>query len=163
MSWLCSSWPSPLSQASVTYTQRSTALRASLPSHTETWRAKTFWSRRTAPAASQTWGSLLSTKGADSFIWRDRFCKLWSTKSYAFILTFSDTDEVDIPLNLRVGTKRYMPPEVLDETLNRTTFQSFIMADMYSFGLILWEMARRCISGGEKTFFNRVRIILHVW
>uniref|UniRef100_A0A3P9HA98 receptor protein serine/threonine kinase n=1 Tax=Oryzias latipes TaxID=8090 RepID=A0A3P9HA98_ORYLA len=60
----------------------------------------------------------------------------------------SDTDEVDIPLNLRVGTKRYMPPEVLDETLNRTTFQSFIMADMYSFGLILWEMARRCISGG---------------
>ncbi|KAM6903102.1 bone morphogenetic protein receptor, type IBb [Xenentodon cancila] len=60
----------------------------------------------------------------------------------------SDTNEVDIPSNLRVGTKRYMPPEVLDETLNRATFQSFIMADMYSFGLILWEMARRCISGG---------------
>ncbi|XP_038152754.1 bone morphogenetic protein receptor, type IBb [Cyprinodon tularosa] len=60
----------------------------------------------------------------------------------------SDTNEVDIPPNLRVGTKRYMPPEVLDETLNRTTFQSFITADMYSFGLILWEMARRCTSGG---------------
>ncbi|XP_041825778.1 bone morphogenetic protein receptor, type IBb isoform X2 [Melanotaenia boesemani] len=60
----------------------------------------------------------------------------------------SDTNEVDIPPNLRVGTKRYMPPEVLDETLNRSTFQSFIMADMYSFGLILWEMGRRCISGG---------------
>ncbi|XP_013859170.1 bone morphogenetic protein receptor, type IBb [Austrofundulus limnaeus] len=60
----------------------------------------------------------------------------------------SDTNEVDIPSNLRVGTKRYMPPEVLDETLNRSTFQSFIKADMYSFGLILWEMARRCISGG---------------
>ncbi|XP_049908873.1 bone morphogenetic protein receptor, type IBb [Epinephelus moara] len=60
----------------------------------------------------------------------------------------SDTNEVDIPPNLRVGTKRYMPPEVLEETLNRTYFQSFIMADMYSFGLILWEMARRCISGG---------------
>ncbi|KAK7895217.1 hypothetical protein WMY93_020542 [Mugilogobius chulae] len=60
----------------------------------------------------------------------------------------SDTNEVDIPLNLRVGTKRYMPPEVLDETLNRSYFQSFMMADMYSFGLILWEMARRCISGG---------------
>ncbi|XP_037341360.1 bone morphogenetic protein receptor, type IBb [Pungitius pungitius] len=58
----------------------------------------------------------------------------------------SDTDEVDIPPNLRVGTKRYMPPEVLEETLNKT--QSFIMADMYSFGLIVWEMARRCISGG---------------
>uniref|UniRef100_A0A8C6WQQ3 Serine/threonine-protein kinase receptor n=1 Tax=Neogobius melanostomus TaxID=47308 RepID=A0A8C6WQQ3_9GOBI len=60
----------------------------------------------------------------------------------------SDTNEVDIPLNLRVGTKRYMPPEVLDETLNRSYFQSFMMADMYSFGLILWEMARRSISGG---------------
>ncbi|XP_034064442.1 bone morphogenetic protein receptor, type IBb [Gymnodraco acuticeps] len=60
----------------------------------------------------------------------------------------SDTNEVDIPPNLRVGTKRYMPPEVLEETLNRTYFQSFIMADMYSFGLIVWEMARRCISGG---------------
>ncbi|XP_026153875.1 bone morphogenetic protein receptor, type IBb [Mastacembelus armatus] len=60
----------------------------------------------------------------------------------------SDTNEVDIPPNLRVGTKRYMPPEVLDETLNRNYFQSFIMADMYSFGLIVWEMARRCISGG---------------
>ncbi|XP_047229545.1 bone morphogenetic protein receptor, type IBb isoform X2 [Girardinichthys multiradiatus] len=60
----------------------------------------------------------------------------------------SDTNEVDIPPNLRVGTKRYMPPEVLDESLNRTTFQSFIMADIYSFGLILWELARRCTSGG---------------
>ncbi|XP_019742643.1 bone morphogenetic protein receptor, type IBb [Hippocampus comes] len=60
----------------------------------------------------------------------------------------SDTNEVDVPPNLRVGTKRYMPPEVLDETLNRTHFQSFIMADMYSFGLIVWEMARRCVSGG---------------
>ncbi|XP_017344780.1 bone morphogenetic protein receptor, type IBb isoform X1 [Ictalurus punctatus] len=60
----------------------------------------------------------------------------------------SDTNEVDIPPNTRVGTKRYMPPEVLDETLNRNHFQSYIMADMYSFGLILWEIARRCVSGG---------------
>lgn len=60
----------------------------------------------------------------------------------------SDTNEVDIPPNTRVGTKRYMPPEVLDESLNRNHFQSYIMADMYSFGLILWEVARRCISGG---------------
>lgn len=62
----------------------------------------------------------------------------------------SDTNEVDIPPNTKVGTKRYMPPEVLDETLNKTHFQSYIMADMYSFGLILWEIARRCVSGGMK-------------
>ncbi len=60
----------------------------------------------------------------------------------------SDTNEVDIPLNTRVGTKRFMAPEVLDETLNRNHFQSYIMADMYSFGLILWEIARRSVSGG---------------
>ncbi|XP_064153387.1 bone morphogenetic protein receptor type-1B-like [Anguilla rostrata] len=60
----------------------------------------------------------------------------------------SDTNEVDIPPNTRVGTKRYMPPEVLEESLNRSHFQSYIMADMYSFGLILWEIARRCVSGG---------------
>lgn len=60
----------------------------------------------------------------------------------------SDTNEVDIPPNTKVGTKRYMPPEVLDETLNKSHFQSYIMADMYSFGLILWEIARRCVSGG---------------
>lgn len=43
-----------------------------------------------------------------------------------------------------------MPPEVLDESLNRNHFQSYIMADMYSFGLILWEIARRCVSGGKE-------------
>ncbi|MGH0173127.1 UNVERIFIED_CONTAM: hypothetical protein FKN15_064628 [Acipenser sinensis] len=65
-----------------------------------------------------------------------------------FLSIPSDTNEVDIPPNTRVGTKRYMPPEVLDESLNRNHFQSYIMADMYSFGLILWEIARRCVSGG---------------
>ncbi|XP_067401890.1 bone morphogenetic protein receptor type-1B-like [Emydura macquarii macquarii] len=60
----------------------------------------------------------------------------------------SDTNEVNIPPNTRIGTKRYMPPEVLDESLNWNHFQSYIMADMYSFGLILWEIARRCVSGG---------------
>lgn len=76
------------------------------------------------------------------------FLNDYSFYTYTFSPSCSDTNEVDIPPNLRVGTKRYMPPEVLDETLNRSYFQSFIMADMYSFGLILWEMARRCASGG---------------
>ncbi|XP_062319577.1 bone morphogenetic protein receptor, type IAa isoform X2 [Osmerus eperlanus] len=62
----------------------------------------------------------------------------------------SDTNEVDVPLPLssRVGTRRYMAPEVLDESLNKNHFQAYIMADIYSYGLIIWEMARRCITGG---------------
>jgi len=45
--------------------------------------------------------------------------------------------------NYRVGTKRYMAPEVLDETISRTNFEAFKAADIYSFGLVLWEIARR--------------------
>lgn len=76
-----------------------------------------------------------------------------------FPLCLSDTNKLDFPPNLRVGTKRYMPPEVLDETLNRSYFQSFIMADMYSFGLIVWEMTRRCISGGQKNIHLFIYIL----
>uniref|UniRef100_A0A8C0GZE0 receptor protein serine/threonine kinase n=1 Tax=Chelonoidis abingdonii TaxID=106734 RepID=A0A8C0GZE0_CHEAB len=61
---------------------------------------------------------------------------------------FSDKNGVDVPPETLVGTKRYMPPEVLDKSLNRNHFQSYLMADMYSFGLILWEVARRCVSEG---------------
>ncbi|XP_065211600.1 TGF-beta receptor type-1 isoform X2 [Planococcus citri] len=54
------------------------------------------------------------------------------------------TDTVDITLNHRVGTKRYMAPEVLEETLNMNHFDAFKRGDVYAFGLILWEIARRC-------------------
>ena len=77
-------------------------------------------------------------------------------------------DTVDIPLNHRVGTKRYMAPEVrlfllshfgftiiynrslqvLDETINTNHFDSFKRADVYALGLVFWEIARRCNMGG---------------
>ena len=49
-----------------------------------------------------------------------------------------------------MGTKYYLAPEVLNESLNKNHFQPYIMADIYSFGLIIWEMARRCITGGKS-------------
>ncbi|XP_011504467.1 PREDICTED: TGF-beta receptor type-1 isoform X2 [Ceratosolen solmsi marchali] len=58
------------------------------------------------------------------------------------------TDTVDIQLNNRVGTKRYMAPEVLEEMINMNHFDSFKRADVYALGLILWEIARRCNVGG---------------
>ncbi|XP_034195575.1 TGF-beta receptor type-1 babo isoform X2 [Osmia lignaria lignaria] len=59
------------------------------------------------------------------------------------------TNTVDIQLNNnRVGTKRYMAPEVLEETVNMNHFESFKRADVYALGLILWEIARRCNVGG---------------
>ena len=61
------------------------------------------------------------------------------------------TDSVDIAPNDRVGTKRYMAPEVLDETVNNTQLASFKMADIYALGLVFWEITRRCALNGMFT------------
>ena len=42
-----------------------------------------------------------------------------------------------------------MAPEVLDDTLNILHFDSFKRADIYSLGLVLWEITRRCNLGSE--------------
>lgn len=60
----------------------------------------------------------------------------------------SVTDTVDLPHNSKVGTKRYLPPELLDESLNTQHFDSWKRADVYSLGLVFWEMGRRCSGGG---------------
>ncbi|KAG8179023.1 hypothetical protein JTE90_011970 [Oedothorax gibbosus] len=60
----------------------------------------------------------------------------------------SVSNSVDIPPNPRVGTKRYLAPEVLDETINTNHFDCFKRADIYAFGLVLWEIGRRCDIGG---------------
>ncbi|KAL5258003.1 hypothetical protein ACHWQZ_G012826 [Mnemiopsis leidyi] len=58
----------------------------------------------------------------------------------------SKNDEVERPPDHRVGTKRYMAPEVLDDTLNPRSFDSYCKADIYSFGLVLWEIASRTVN-----------------
>uniref|UniRef100_T1JMB2 receptor protein serine/threonine kinase n=1 Tax=Strigamia maritima TaxID=126957 RepID=T1JMB2_STRMM len=58
------------------------------------------------------------------------------------------TGEMTVASNSRVGTKRYMAPEVLDETLNIDMFDAYRRVDVYAFGLVLWEIARRCYSNG---------------
>lgn len=64
----------------------------------------------------------------------------------------SDTNEIDVPPNIRSGTRRYMAPEILDGTINVNNFEAHKMADMYAFGLVMWEMTRRCITStnGDK-------------
>lgn len=37
---------------------------------------------------------------------------------------------------------------MLDESINCSNFESFKRVDVYSFGLVLWEIARRCDIGG---------------
>jgi activin receptor type-1B len=64
---------------------------------------------------------------------------------------------IDIQENNRVGTQRYMAPEVLDGTLNKRSFESFKAADIYALGLVYWEILRRCrINPTGNVFLNEV-------
>ena len=44
-----------------------------------------------------------------------------------------------------------MAPEVLNETLVTSSFESFKAADMYAFGLVLWEITRRTLTADKVT------------
>lgn len=52
-------------------------------------------------------------------------------------------NSLDIPPNSKVGTKRYLPPEVLKETINKDDFESYKRGDVYALGLVYWEVASR--------------------
>lgn len=62
-------------------------------------------------------------------------------------VTYESSKKIlDIAENTRVGTKRYMAPEVLDQTLKTDEFESYRRADIYSFALVLWEIMRRSLN-----------------
>ena len=46
--------------------------------------------------------------------------------------------------------RRYMAPEILDNSLNVNCFESFKAADIYCLGLVLWEIGRRTIGSEKK-------------
>jgi len=56
------------------------------------------------------------------------------------------TGETNIPQNPRVGTKRYMSPEILDMSMNMQLFESFRRVDVYAFALVMWETTTRCMT-----------------
>lgn len=65
------------------------------------------------------------------------------------VMHSQSTNQLDVGNNPRVGTKRYMAPEVLDETIQADCFDSYKRVDIWAFGLVLWEVARRMVSNGE--------------
>ena len=60
------------------------------------------------------------------------------------------TNSVNVPMNPKQGTKRYMAPEILNDNLNINYFESFKQADIYSLGLVLWELCKMCIDSKGK-------------
>ena len=68
------------------------------------------------------------------------------------LAVMKDHTGLSLPTNPRQGTKRYMAPEILNETINMERFESFKQADVYSLGLVMWEVCRRCeLKNGELT------------
>lgn len=57
----------------------------------------------------------------------------------------SETKEIDFGNNTRLPTIRYMSPEMLKnpENINFHPFDTYQKADIYAFGLVLWEVTRR--------------------
>ena len=60
------------------------------------------------------------------------------------VMKDSNSNKVNIPSNPKQGTKRYMAPEILNESINTNHFESFKQADIYALGLVLYEICRRC-------------------
>ncbi|XP_073844341.1 type I BMP receptor saxophone isoform X3 [Musca autumnalis] len=58
------------------------------------------------------------------------------------------TGKLDLGNNPKVGTKRYMAPEVLDESIDMYNFEALRRTDIYALGLVIWEVCRRTISCG---------------
>ncbi|XP_055701112.1 activin receptor type-1 isoform X2 [Phlebotomus papatasi] len=58
------------------------------------------------------------------------------------------TGQIDLGNNPKVGTRRYMAPEVLDESINMGCFEAIRRVDIYALGLIFWEVCRRTLSCG---------------
>ena len=61
------------------------------------------------------------------------------------LAVMKDANGLSLPTNPRQGTKRYMAPEILNESMNMERFESFKQADIYSLGLVMWEICRRCV------------------
>ncbi|TRY66484.1 hypothetical protein DNTS_005374 [Danionella cerebrum] len=77
------------------------------------------------------------------------------------VIHSQSNDYLDVGNNPRVGTKRYMAPEVLDETIRVDVFESYKQTDIWALGLVLWEISRRTNVNGiveeyRPPFFDMV-------
>ncbi|KAM7404716.1 hypothetical protein PAMP_012038 [Pampus punctatissimus] len=64
------------------------------------------------------------------------------------VIHSQSSDYLDVGNNPRVGTKRYMAPEVLDESIRVDVFESYKQSDIWALGLVFWEISRRTIVNG---------------
>lgn len=77
-------------------------------------------------------------------------CSLSAFSSGLAVIHSQSHDYLDVGNNPRVGTKRYMAPEVLDETIRMDVFESYKQTDIWALGLVFWEITRRTIVNGKE-------------
>ncbi|KAJ8679453.1 hypothetical protein QAD02_015240 [Eretmocerus hayati] len=56
--------------------------------------------------------------------------------------------------DIKQGSKRYMSPELLDQTYDPQCLESYCRADVYSLGLIFWEVCRKCLCNGQAFSYS---------
>ncbi|XP_014221815.1 activin receptor type-1-like [Trichogramma pretiosum] len=54
----------------------------------------------------------------------------------------------------RLSSRRYMSPELLDHSYDHECLEGFRQADIYSLGLIFWEVCTRCSSNGVASDYS---------
>lgn len=71
-----------------------------------------------------------------------------------FGLSIAEGEDYESFVNLYKGTKRYMSPDLLNGTINVKDFKMFLLSDVYSFGLVMWEVFNRCMIEGRLDVFT---------
>ena len=88
-------------------------------------------------------------KSRNILVKRNRECCI---ADFGLAVIKNTSDKINFPMNPKQGTKRYMAPEILSESIDMENFESFLSVDIYDFGLVLWEMCKRC--GDKNGKFN---------
>ncbi|XP_014237384.1 activin receptor type-1-like [Trichogramma pretiosum] len=63
-------------------------------------------------------------------------------------------DKLTERFDTRLSSRRYMSPELLDQTYDHECLEGFRRADIYSLGLIFWEVCTRCSSNGVASDYS---------
>ena len=66
----------------------------------------------------------------------------------------SSSNSLDLPFNCKVGTKRYLAPEVLDGSIIESDFESFKQGDIYALGI--YTKAKSAFDPPQNIFIYRL-------
>ncbi len=90
---------------------------------------------------------------------KDQFCNC-VLADFGFSLSKDDIISPNEPIRAQVGTRRYMAPEVLSNSVATNNLQAFCSTDIYSYALVMWEVLWRAEQEGvykilfQKNFFG---------